>query len=239
MAVARDRINMPPTISFTGPQEAFAVVNPFSIAAGQSSLVPIDVAPGNVNPGIILFHQHWTYFAGANVAQHESVVVLQTIQLLNDDLVRIRGPFHARQVVVARVTGNIEPTSGAAGCGYHPDARGGICLARLRIREGSDDGIETGRIVNEQHFLHAVSVELPVSNVLTVGTPAEAVPAEQLFFIDPIEGAIHHISRAVSCQLRDLRIVAEAFNIDIILADIAHACSVRRELGKHQRRRFS
>ena len=46
---------MAPAIALAGPQEPFSLVGPFNIAARQAVLVPIELAPGNVHPRLVLF----------------------------------------------------------------------------------------------------------------------------------------------------------------------------------------
>src|ERR1044072_286676 len=84
--------------SRSGPQETFATVNPFNVAASDAGLVPIDIAPRDVDPGFVLLSQNGMRLSGARVSEHHDVGVLATIELLNNELVRARRPFHARQV---------------------------------------------------------------------------------------------------------------------------------------------
>src|SRR5262245_25066363 len=58
LAVAGDRVNVPPAVAFAGPQETLAAVNPFDVATPDSRLVPTDITPGDVDPGVVLLGQY-------------------------------------------------------------------------------------------------------------------------------------------------------------------------------------
>src|SRR5690242_12839774 len=113
---------MPPAVALTGPEETLTIINPFEVATTQTRLVPIDITPGNVHPRIIFFGEHRPHFSSAHITEHDNVRVLQTIQLLDNDLVRVRSPLHAWQIVVARIPGHIEPLSCTAFCRDNSDA---------------------------------------------------------------------------------------------------------------------
>src|SRR5688500_4484296 len=134
---------MTPTVALAGPQKTLAAVDPFDGTARDSGLVPIDVAPRDVYPRIIFFDEHRAHFAGTNIAQHERVRILSAVELLSDHLVGISGPFHARQVVVARIARNFHPLRRAAIGVHDADARRGVHLAGFRIWKRLRDGIKT------------------------------------------------------------------------------------------------
>ena len=102
---------MTPAVAFTRPEKTSALIDPFDVAASESGFVPIDVAPRDVNPCFVFLSHHRPHFAGARIAHHHVVRVLTAIELLNDQLVGIRRPFHAGQIVVARIAGNLKPAS--------------------------------------------------------------------------------------------------------------------------------
>src|SRR5262249_9966951 len=112
---------------------------------------------------------------------------------------------------------------------------GGVYFARLRIGKRRDDRIESCGIVDELELLHSFAVQLPKRDVLSVRTPSPSVPAEQLFFVDPVKGAVYKMSRAVGRKLRDV-IAAQILDIDVVLADVADAPAIRRKLCEHKRR---
>ena len=58
-AVARNGIYVTPAIAFAGPEKSFTAIDPFDVAARESGLVPIDVAPRDVYPRFVFFSQNW------------------------------------------------------------------------------------------------------------------------------------------------------------------------------------
>src|SRR4030095_660267 len=80
-AIARDGPNMSPAIAFTGPEKSFAAIDRPHIAACQSGLVPVDVPPGNVDPGVVLFSEQRTHLSRLNITEHDEICVLQAVEL--------------------------------------------------------------------------------------------------------------------------------------------------------------
>src|SRR6185369_17720303 len=204
---------MPPAISLAGPKEAFSAIEPFDVAEREPGFVPIDVAPCSVDPCFVFFSQDRMRFAGRGVGEKHGVCVLTTIKLLNHDFAGARGPVHARQIVVSRITGNIDPASWTTVRVYDADASGRVRLTGLRIRKSCRHWIKLGGVVDERHLLHAFRVELPVRDLFAVGPPAETVTAEELFFVNPIEGAVDDVLRAVVRELCDLRVAGEILDV--------------------------
>src|SRR6185436_2629136 len=197
---------MPPAISLAGPKEAFAAVDPLDVAEREPCFVPIDVAPSSVDPRFIFFSQNRMRLAGRGIRKEYSVCVLTAIELLDHHFGRASGPVHPRQIVVPRITGNIDPTSWTTIRVYNANASGRVCLTGFRIREGCCHWIKRAGVVDERHLLHTFGVELPVSDLFAVGTPAETITTEELFFVNPVERAVNDILRAVVGELCDLRI---------------------------------
>src|ERR1041384_1804719 len=83
---------MPPAISLAGPKKTFAAIDPFDVAARESGLVPIDVAPRGIDPRFVFLRQDRTRFAGACVGKKHDVCVLAAIELLDHDFVGAGGP---------------------------------------------------------------------------------------------------------------------------------------------------
>src|SRR6266550_9525989 len=198
-AVARDRINVSPAVTFARPKKSLAVIYPLDIAASQARLVPVDVAPRDVHPGVVFFGKHRMNFASLAITKHDHVRVLQAVELLNDNFIGVCGPLHAGQIVVAWVAGNIEPACGAPGGAYHTNACGRISLTCFWIRKRSDLWIESSCVVDELHLFHAFGIKLPVGDLFAVRTPAPAVAAKEFLFIDPVESAIDNVARAILC----------------------------------------
>src|SRR5687768_3067850 len=95
-AIAGDHIEVPPAIALADPGEALAAVHPAEIV-------------DDVGPGAVALYQNAPHPAGRRVAQHDVVGILKPVELLEDDLIRARGPIHPGDVVVSRVAGNLEP----------------------------------------------------------------------------------------------------------------------------------
>src|SRR4030095_5614275 len=190
---------MSPTVTLAGPEKTLAVVDPFNVATSEAGLVPVDIAPGNVDPRIIFLSQHWMNLPGSRIAQHDHIRILQTVELLNDYFIGVSGPLHARKIVVTRVSRNIEPTRRTSGRRNHTDAGGRVSFPGLWIREGCGYRIERRCVVDERHLVHAFRVQLPVSNLLAVRAPTKTVAAEQLFFVYPIKCSIDDVTGTVGC----------------------------------------
>src|SRR5262249_20150380 len=135
LAIARDRIDVPPTVALTRPQEPFAAVDPLHVAARQTAFVPINSSPRDVHAGGVLFGQDRTDFARADVAEHHDISVLQPVELLNDDLVGVGRPLHPWQIVIARIARNAEPLRLSARRADDAYARGRVSLAGFRVWE--------------------------------------------------------------------------------------------------------
>src|SRR5687767_682044 len=142
-SIAGNGINMTPAVAFAGPEEALAAVDPFNVAARDSRALPIDVAPRDVHPRFVFFDQHWTDLSCAHVAEHDGVGVLAAVELLNDDFFGVCGPLHARQIVVACIAWNFEPSRSTAAGVYYANARGGIHLTSFRIGKNCQNWIKS------------------------------------------------------------------------------------------------
>src|SRR6266498_572018 len=75
-AVARYAVDMSPAVTFAGPKESRTAIDPLSIAPGQSGFVPIDIAPGDIDPGIVFFCKYRADLTGASVAKHDRLGIL-------------------------------------------------------------------------------------------------------------------------------------------------------------------
>src|ERR1041384_4737414 len=229
---------MPPAISLAGPKKTFAAIDPFDVAAPESGLVPIDVAPRGIVPRFVFLSQDRTRFAGGCVGKKHDVCVLAAIELLDHDFVGAGGPLHPRQIVVSRITGNIDPPRWTTVRVHNANTSGGVCLTGLRIWECCCNWIKRGGVVDQRHLLRAFGVELPVRDLFAVGTPAETVTTEELFLVHPVECAVDDVLRAVSRQLCDLRIARKVLDVDVVFTNVTDTLPVRRELREHQARWF-
>src|SRR6185436_4791668 len=87
LAVSRNRKHMPPAVALARPQEALASLDPLDVAARETFLVPIDVAPRNINPGVFFLCEDRLDLPRTRIAEHHDVGVLKPIQLLNGDFI--------------------------------------------------------------------------------------------------------------------------------------------------------
>src|ERR1700751_1803906 len=172
-------------------------------------------------------------FAGGSIGEEDVIGILQAIEMLDGDVVRgrvaSRGPFHARDVIFARVAGDGHPAGFAALRANHSDAHGGIRSAGNRIRNIKNRGIhaESGigeagydffrraEIVEEFENSDVAGVELPVGDAATVGTPAKGVAEVEFFFVHPVGGAVDDGGRAVAGDLGGGS-GGDIFDVDII-----------------------
>src|SRR5919108_5976595 len=102
---------MPPSVAFTQPGELFSAIEP-----------PLVIH--HVDPGRIVVEEHPSRSAGTRIAEDNLVGVLQPIEPLNRDGLRIASPFHPCEIVVSRISRNLEPDRRAPGGAHNPDARG-------------------------------------------------------------------------------------------------------------------
>ena len=149
---------MTPTIALTCPKETFATIDPFNIAAGESSFVPIDITPRNVDPGVVFLGEYWTHFARVHIAKHDEICVLQAVELLNDDFVGVACPLHPGEIVVTRISSNIKPTCSTTISGNHAHASGGVCFTGFGIRKCSQGRVECRCIVDKRHLFDAFGI---------------------------------------------------------------------------------
>src|SRR5690606_26913942 len=155
----------------------------------------------------------------------EAAAVLLAVELLHHEFVAVAGPFHAGQVMLHRVTGDMHPAGAGGGHIDHADAGRGRIVAHFGILHRDDIGVY--RIGGVEHEVGAGGrgVDLPVGEGAPVGAPAEAVPAEQLFLVGPVEGAVDNFFRTVRGQLRPLPGL-QVFHIQVMTTDIGGARTV-------------
>ena len=169
----------------------------------------------------------------ANLGNPYLIGILLTVHLLDEQLVASRNELHARDVVVACVTRDIDPCSCTTISRYITHLYGRVGSTCLRIREAMDSRIDGIYIINNIEPTGTIGIALPISNVLAVRTPTETVTATELFFVHPVEGTVHNLLTTVLGYLNH-RTVCNGFYIDVVLRNVCHLCAVGRKLGKHQ-----
>ena len=192
---------------------------------------------GKLDPGLVTIGHHRAKLAGLRVGQYNLILVLQPVELLQDEFLRILGPLHSRNVVVAQVVRGLDPSGRTAVDAHHADPAGRIRLADLGMLELRQRRIERIGRVDHDELTDALGIELPIGHVPPVGAEAETVPHVELFLIDPIGRTVDDPLGSVGRKGRDLQRV-QVLDVEIVLVDVAHPLAVGRELGKHQRSFF-
>ena len=173
---ARD-IGVTPAVALAQPEKIFAPVQPLH------GILALD--PRRIGLGVDRARR-----AGLRIGEHHAEGVLQTVQLLGQELRSGGRPLQVRQVVLARIAGNIEPAHGAARRGDYTQACGGIFFADLGIGERGDLRIEGRGVVDEVKFADTAGIELPESDGPAVGAPAIRVAEAEFLLVDPVGGAV-------------------------------------------------
>src|ERR1700722_18592312 len=231
----RNPVGMAPAVAFAEPKK-------FSAAAKPGDFIH------HVDPRFVFIEKNGMHGTVRGICEKDFVPVLETIQELYDQLLRIFGPFHAGEVVVARVAGNVEPASVTAGCINHAHANGRIYGARNRVRniqqrrisaeagigKTGDDFAWRAKIVNERKDANATRIELPVSYPPAVGTPAETIAQGELFFVDPIGGPVDDRGGPVASELGDFT-AREFLDVNDVCANIGNSGAVGRKFRKEHR----
>ena len=157
-----------------------------------------------LDPSVIFVDKDWACGPGHGIGEQKLVFVLQPVHVLEQEMVRV-GPFHTRNVKVVRIAGGFHPDGFAGVEGNYTDANGRIASARFRIwidkrlgidadlgmrNLGDDFSSRAVQVVDESEVLYAFRVELPKGDGAAVGAPLEAVSNVELFFVNPVGGAI-------------------------------------------------
>ena len=213
---------MAPSVAFALPGEPGVVLQPLNIV--------VRVQPCSIGVGKDVLR-----CGTADAGDPDFVRVLRTVHLLDEQLVASGDKLHTGNIVVPRITGNLDP--GCCSPGYwkiaHFDRR--VRAAGFRIREMQDGRVDGIHIIDDVEHTRSFRVALPVGDILSVRAPSETVAAGEFFFIHPVECTVHDRLAPVIGQLRDLA-GSDIFYIYIIVRNESHTCSVRREFGKHHRR---
>src|SRR5271157_3165778 len=120
--------------------------------------------------------------------------------MFENQRVGISSPFHARNVVLVRIAGDLHPLCFPADGRHDTDANGGILCSGLRvgnlsdcginaeprIRDASLDSVRRSRVIDQGEVLDLARIKLPVGNALAVWAPAKSVAYVELFFVDPV-----------------------------------------------------
>ena len=221
LVAGADEFEATPAVAIGGPGEGSPVIEPLQVVV-------------DVDPGLVPVGEHRADLPGPGLREHHLEPVLAAVEPLDHQVVRLRRPFHADDVVLARVAVDLDPPGLAARGRDDPHARGRVLLARLGITHRDDLRIETGGGVEHRVLRHARAVDLPVGDRLAVGTPAEAVAERELFLVHPVEGAVDERVRAVLGERSD-RPGGHVLDVQVILPDVGDVLSPGIEGREHQR----
>ena len=168
-----------------------------------------------INPSLIFVGKNMFRLTASNLGNPHFIGILRTVQLLDKQFVAIRYKFHTWNIVVSRISRNINPGCCSAIHRYITHLYGRIGCSSLRIREMKNLRIQRIHIIDHIEYSSSFSITLPISYVLTIRTPTKTIPASKLFLIHPVECSIDYGFTAIRCQLLN-RLRSEIFYINII-----------------------
>src|SRR5258708_17596018 len=151
--------------------------------------------------------------------------MLQPVELLDNQLIRVTGPIHSGEVMHARIAGNLHPARLSALCGNYTYSGRGVLFPSFRISKDLHGWIQGIRVINQSVIPNTCAVELPVSDALAIQAPSPAVPNAQFFLIDPVRGAVNRRAGTIAGQLADMP-AGGILNIDVIAANTSHSLAV-------------
>ncbi len=155
LPVPANPVDVPPAVALARPEKLGALRKPLDLVH-------------DVDPGTVALGEDGSSRSCRRIREHDAVGVLEPVDTLEDQLVRSR-PFHAREIVLARVIGDLQPRRGAAVGTYDSCPHRRIPGPDLGILNGSDVGIERVGVVDEEIRAQARHVESPVGDLRAVG----------------------------------------------------------------------
>ena len=219
-SVGTHSVQVPPSVPLTHPREPLAFLQPLHPIV---RLHPRAVRVLKDVPQIVLPNRRCPHL----------VAVLRSVHLLDEQLVRAWHKLHPRQVVVALITGNRQPSGRASLCTYIPHLHSTVRRASLGVGEVLHDGVDAIHVVDDVKPSRAARVALPVGYVPSVATPTETVATAELLLIHPVERAVHNGVTPV-CGDGSAGLCLQILHINVVAAHVGHLARIGRELGKHQ-----
>src|SRR5216117_3871325 len=125
-AIARYQVQLRPPAAFRHPEDVFPAIQ-------ELQLIEM------LDPRDVRFGEQRAHLTRLRVRQHDVQRILQPVHVLDDELFRAAfggDPLHPRDVIVARIAGDVEPAGFTASRADHADATGGVRLTGLRILYG-------------------------------------------------------------------------------------------------------
>ena len=221
-----DGVGVTPTVAFAEPEERCGrgvgmgyVGEPGEVLVEAMEAVRVDVG------GIGVLKDE-VGVAGVGFGYVDAVVALHAVEIFGGDLAGVGDPVHVGNVVLAGITGEFEPGDDGWLIDIDDaDAHGAVGRAGLGIMIGAGDGNGTGGFVDESPLLDAGLIELPESDGAGIGAPAKAVADVELFFVDPVGGAVDDVVGAVEGEGEDA-VGGESFDVDIVVANVSDGATV-------------
>ena len=179
------------------------------------ALQPMDIVV-SFYPCLICIRKDMNRIVFTDFGNPYLIGILFTIHLLDEKFVACRNKFHTRNIIVAGITWNIDPSSSTTFYRYITHFHCRIGSTCLRIRETLDSRIDGIYIINNVKPTSTIGITLPVSNELAVRTPTETVTTTEFFFVYPVECTVYNLFIAILSQLKN-GTVCQCFHIDIVL----------------------
>ena len=136
--VARDDVEVPPAVALADPGEALAAVDPAQVVH-------------HVHPGAVALGEHRARPPGrARRPASPRACSAARFRCWSTTSLGARRPLQPRDVVVARIAGDVEPDGSAAVGAHHADARRGVGRAGLGVLHRDDEGVERVGVVDQE-----------------------------------------------------------------------------------------
>ena len=176
---------MTPSAAFTFPGEKLVILQPQDVV--------VRIQPCGIFVGKDIFR-----CGAADSGDPYFVGILFPVQLLDEQFIAFRDKIHAGDVIVAGISGDIDPGSCSSFSRDVSYFYGRIGSTGFRIGKMLDGWIDGVYIIDNIEYTCPFRVALPVGYVLTVRTPAETVAAAEFFFIYPVERAVYNCLTSIA-----------------------------------------
>ena len=151
LSIPGDLIHMLPAVPFADPGEPLAAVQPVKVVH-------------YLHPGTVAVGENGFDLPAGSISQQHPVGVLQAIEVLDDHFIRIVGPVHPGDIVVAGISRDVQPAGFATGGIDHSHPTGRIGGAYLGILHRDHLRINRIGIVDHVKYPDSRGIELPVGN---------------------------------------------------------------------------
>ncbi len=133
--------------------------------------------------------------------------------------------------MLTRITWNIHPLSFTAAGWHNANAHGCVGFTHFRVRKFFKRRVQLVGVINHGEYRRTLCVQLPISNVLAIGAPAETVTQEEFLFIHPVKGAVYNGFVTVTGQGINCKAV-KVLHVNVVLHHIGDFGALRVKLGK-------